>query len=109
MRTNKLHKSLDKLGTMALILRSVIHVEHQGMGLKSRVKLRPQILQPIDNKIGRNRAGGQKEPDIGRGGEQAAKQAQFALRRKIMIDSGGWTTIIPTSGIRAKANGRLGI
>lgn len=109
VRTDKLHKPLDKLGAMALILRSVIQVQDQGMGLKPRLKLRPQILQTIHNKIGRNRARGQKEPGIRRGGEQTAKQAQFGLRRKIMIDRGGRTAIIAPTGIGTKANGRFGI
>lgn len=94
---------------MALILRPVIQIQHQSMWLKPRVKFRPQFLQAIHNKIGRNRAGSQKEPDISRSREQQAKQVEFGLRRKVMIDSGGRTAIIATPGIRSKANGRFGI
>jgi hypothetical protein len=70
LSSSKLHEPFQELGSTTLGLGPVIHIQHEGMGMKSSPQLWPQVFKSIANKISGDDAFGEIEPEIiGGGGE----------------------------------------
>lgn len=77
--------------------------------MKTPPPLRPQLMQPIHNKIGGHRTLRKKEAQIIRRRQQKTKQFDLRLRGEIVIARDDPPTITPSTGVGTKPNRRLGV
>ncbi len=105
----KLHQALDELRPTALRLGTVVHVQDERMGAKTPSPLRPQVMEPIHDKIGGHGTLREKEPEIVRRRQEEAKQLDRRLRGEIVIARDDTATIVASTGIGTKPNRRLGV
>ena len=105
----KLNNSLDELGTVTTILRTIIGINYNRMRINLLFYSRPQVLQGIYHKISRDAAGRKIKVIFINLWNKDAKKFDDCDRFKIMIGSSGAMSIISTSGIRTNFNRCFGI